>query len=123
MKIDCIPDTTDKRCVNCAWQWKRDTPFPRHNCTNPPDLRPAAATLGITADNIKHYVHALARWTAAGMPTREQAEVKRLEAICRECEHYRKGRCAKCGCCVSKSRVAVLNKIKMATENCPVEKW
>ena len=114
---------SDNRCVYCGWQWKRDTPFPRRNCDNPPDLRPAAKKLGIRTIHIKHFAQALIRWTAAGMPMREQAEVERLEAVCRECKHYRNGRCAKCGCCVSKSRVAVRNKIKMATENCPAGKW
>ncbi len=97
--------------------------WPKWRCTNPPGLRPAAGKLGISTTDIKHYVYALACWTAAGMPTRKQAEVERLEAICRECGHYHKGRCAKCGCCVNKSKVAVLNKIRMATESCPDGKW
>ena len=118
--------TKDKpfRCIKCGWaaaKWL-DSP-PRHTCTNPPDLRPAAKKLGIRSIYIKHFAMALARWTMAGMPTREQAEVEQLEALCRECEHCRNGRCTKCGCCVSKSRVAWRNKIKMATESCPIEKW
>lgn len=107
-------------------EWVTNNAFqkrPHHPCGFQPDLRPAADKLGISTGNIKHYIHALARWTADGMPTRGQAEVERLEAVCRECEHYRKGRCAKCGCCVNKSRVAVLNKIRMATESCPAGKW
>jgi len=90
---------------------------------NPPDLRPAAEKLGISTADIKHYAHALACWVAAGMPTRKQTEVEQLEVICQKCEHYRKGRCAKCGCCVNKSRVAVHNKIKMGSEHCPIGKW
>lgn len=122
--MDCKPDNGGRKCVVCGWVWNHPNhPFPRRNCDNPPDLRPAASALGISTANIKHYVQALARWTAASMPTRNQAEVERLETICVACEHYRNGRCARCGCCVNKSRVAVRNKIKMATENCPIKKW
>lgn len=124
MALNCVLLPGASRCQNCGWKYKYpNRRWPNRNCDNPPDLRPAADKLGITTNNIKHYARALARWTAAGMPTREQAEVERLEAVCRACEHYRKGRCTKCGCCVSKSRAAWRNKIKMATENCPVEKW
>ena len=84
-----------------------------------------AEKLGITPEHIKHYARALARWTAAGMPMREQVEVERIEAICRSnaCGQYVDGRCEKCGCCVNKSWVVVRNKIKMATESCPVGRW
>jgi hypothetical protein len=94
-----------------------------HLCKNSPELKNAADKLGITAKHVAEYASALALWSNAGFPSRKQAEVERLETICRACEYYRKGRCAKCGCCVNKSRVAVLNKIKMATESCPIEKW
>lgn len=36
--VDCIPDTAGSRCINCGWQWKRDTPFPRRNCPKAPSL-------------------------------------------------------------------------------------
>ena len=42
--------------------------------------RIGAEKLGITPEHIGHYAQSLARWTAAGMPMREQAEVERIEA-------------------------------------------
>ena len=113
------------KCAQCQYEHPKplkELPF-RPHCPNSPDLQPAAERLGISLADMGHYAHALARWTAAGFPTRDQAEVERIEAICVACEHYRNGRCKKCGCCVNKSRMAVLNKIKMATESCPVGKW
>ena len=82
-----------------------------------------AERLGVTWVNARHYMRALARWTAAGFPVREQAEVERIECeICRPCEKYVNGRCKQCGCRVNRA-VALVNKIKMATENCPLKKW
>jgi len=122
--IDCIPNTTESVCIHCGWKKpERIKGWPKRNCPKSPDLQPAAERLGISLADMGHYAHALARWTAAGFPARDQAEVERCEAICVACEHYRNGRCKKCGCCISKNRVAVLNKAKMATETCPVGKW
>ena len=139
--------------MNCIWNndgppWKCqqcDKPYarkgkpilsdkpPRRNCPKSPDLKPAAEKLGISWDDVQHYAQALARWTAADFPVRTQEEVARCFRICsggcgdgsckKPCEHYRKGRCRKCRCGVSQSRIAVWNKIKMATEDCPEEKW
>lgn len=51
-------------------------------------------------------------------------EVERILAECCEpCEQYRDGRCAKCGCRISASSMALINKIKMASEQCPLGKW
>lgn len=83
-----------------------------------------AERLGITWDDAKHYAAAISRWAAAGFPVREQAEVEQIESeLCQPCEHYRDGRCKRCGCQVTQSRIALINKIKMATEKCPIGKW
>lgn len=101
-----------------------DKPPRRKDCPNSPDIIEAAGRLGITGDDIKHFAHALARYAAAGFPTRSQAEVIEIEAThCRPCEKYVDGRCKQCGCRVSKSRWVVANKIKLKTEICPLGKW
>lgn len=77
---------------------------------------------GIVATG-KRYVTAVARWMAAGSPVREDSEVDRIFAICLGCEHYNGKSCQVCSCRVNKSQTALLNKIRMATEKCPKEKW
>ena len=65
-------------------------------------------------------------WAKAGFPRRTDEEVDRFLAICREpCDRYdeEKGRCKTCGCNVNRKRVALVNKIRMATEHCPAGKW
>jgi len=94
------------------------------NCPKSPDLAPAAKKLGVTMADVSHYAQAVARWTAAGFPVRDQAEVERIEReLCKPCEKYTDGRCKQCGCRVNQSSLAVANKIKMATEHCKDGKW
>ncbi len=48
MNIDCQPNSTGTYCVNCGWRWKYPIRgWPKRNCPNSPDLRPAADTLGL----------------------------------------------------------------------------
>lgn len=130
--IDCIFNTDGPpwKCTQCDWTYARKGESilspkpPRRNCPNSPDITEAADRLGITGGDIKHLARALARWMAAGFPVRSQAEVAEIEAThCRPCEKYVDGRCTKCRCRVNKSRLAVVNKAKMATESCPLGKW
>ena len=128
-------------CPQCEWVYKRKADKPPHRtCPKSPALTEAAEKLGITGDDIKHWMHALARWTRAEFPVRSQAEIERCLRICVRCpsDNYvpdnpkctteacrmkTSGRCKLCGCRVSKSRVAVINKIRMATEDCPKGHW
>jgi hypothetical protein len=127
---DCLSDPTGQFCLNCGWKKpERIKGWPRRNCGVQPDLAPAAARLGLTLADVGHYAQALARWTAAGFPVREQSEVERIEReICRPCEKYVNGswmmggRCVRCGCRVN-TKMALVNKIAMATETCPLSKW
>lgn len=67
---------------------------------------------------ILNFGKAVVRHVAAGLPHREPAEIERITAICRGCEHFRitENACAKCGC-------GIANKIPWARERCPVGKW
>jgi hypothetical protein len=72
------------------------------------------------------YTEALARWTAAGRPERSDKDVERIfHEHCKPCKWYdpKKHICRGCGCRVADSGVAVLNKIRMATEHCPRDLW
>jgi len=112
------------KCPECGYiDPRKAAKPPRRNCPNSPDLTEARERLGISVDDMKHWAQALARWTRAGFPTRSQAEVERCLRICVKCDQYVGGRCKSCGCRVSKSRIAVANKLKMATERCPKGHW
>ena len=72
------------------------------------------------------YAEAVARWTAAGQPVRPDKEVERIfNSQCKTCKWFDPERqiCRGCGCRVAETGMAVVNKIKMATENCPRELW
>jgi hypothetical protein len=73
------------------------------------------------------FKEALIKWNKAGRPTRTQEEVKHIhrEFCAMPCEWYDEGagRCRGCGCKVTTGSIAVFNKIKMATEHCPKDKW
>jgi len=70
------------------------------------------------------YKRALFRWIKAGRPVRDEAEIERIfETCCKPCEAYDGSVCHHCGCRINKEKTAMLNKIAMATEECPLEKW
>jgi len=72
------------------------------------------------------YKEALVRWNKAGRPVREDEEVEQLlNTYCKKCDWYdkEKKRCKGCGCKVTTSSLAVFNKLKMATEQCPRGLW
>jgi formamidopyrimidine-DNA glycosylase len=72
------------------------------------------------------YKEAIIKWKKAGRPTRSKEEVDRIHNnYCLKCDWYdkEKKRCRGCGCKVTKSALAIFNKIKMATEHCPKEYW
>ena len=70
---------------------------------------------------------AIRKWRAAGKPTRTDTEVADIKnRFCNEgCSWFdpAKNRCKGCGCKVPSGGVAVLNKIRMATEHCPRDLW
>jgi len=77
-------------------------------------------------DKVKHYYNAIRTWVANGKPTRTQEEVDRIhDEYCVKCDMYDKetNSCKNCGCKVSKGSFPLLNKLKMATETCPLGLW
>lgn len=71
---------------------------------------------------------AVRKWRAAGKPTRTDEEVAEIKnKFCNRvnCDWFdpEKNRCRGCGCKVTNGGVAVLNKIRMATEHCPRGLW
>lgn len=74
---------------------------------------------------VRQYTRSVLRWIAAGSPTRSKNETSRIYSnICVVCEEFnKKGSCNKCGCRISRDGAALNNKIRMATESCPLGKW
>lgn len=69
---------------------------------------------------------ATAKWIAAGSPIREKEEIDNIFATyCSVCEHFNKenSSCNRCGCRCKEDNGEFLNKIRMATEHCPIQKW
>jgi hypothetical protein len=103
---------------------------PKEGCKgcNPPDMPKIVPPHANLALQIIAWKDAVLRWRKAGKPRRSDAEVKKIkEEFCCEgkCDWYeaKKGRCKGCGCRVTEGGVAVLNKIRMATEHCPRHLW
>jgi len=71
---------------------------------------------------------AVRKWREAGKPKRTDEEVSEIKRkFCNEaaCTWFdpEKNRCKGCGCRVTEGGIAVLNKIRMATEHCPRDFW
>lgn len=123
MKCIRLPGVEPWTCQQCGWVYRGDKE-PIRNCPRSPDLQPAADRLGVSLSDAAHYTAALVRWTAAGWPTRPEAEVARIFAEhCQVCADLADGRCAVCRCRVSAGGLAIGNKIAMETEHCPENYW
>ena len=75
--------------------------------------------------NVKQYGAAIIRWIKAGRPVRSDESVQGIvRGICGKCRDFNpKGYCKLCGCRINEDANALRNKARMATENCPVDKW
>jgi hypothetical protein len=83
----------------------------------------ALERLGIK-DKAIRYCTALVQWAKAGFPQRSGLWVAAIyERHCAMCEHYEDEQCMKCGCFVRPDGLAIRNKIRMATEHCPIGLW
>lgn len=93
------------------------------------EVEQAAQSLGITLSHLRNYRRAIVRWVRAGRPTRGDDECATIfNSLCLPCEMVIYDtvlgyRCRRCGCCVGTGGMAITNKVKMATEHCPLHKW
>jgi len=113
--IDCIFDSTHK-CVNCGYQARRAGV--RRNCRAPnPSALPSIFA------RVSSWATALGNWMAAGRPVRTDAEVEALATICESCDRYDPVAqlCKTCGCPAKRDGSAWRNKLRMATESCPLD--
>lgn len=131
------------RCTRCGLE----PPATKHSkiratCTDPtatPNIRRPSIV-----SQVDHYQTAVRRWKKAGSPVRPDGEVERIfEKHCAKCPYYADGICRheNCGCHVGPPNPdsalvkfataigvgapaqAMTNKLKMATEKCPIGKW
>jgi len=110
--------SADLICERCGYQARKANT--RRAC---PSLRSAEEATGVLTLGV-HYVSAVARWIAAGRPTRSQERINEiLTTICEPCEKFKDGACDLCGCRINRSPAALKNKLAMATEACPLGKW
>lgn len=110
-------------CDGCGYALKHDyDEAPSRQCRGGQSAQPS------NAKQAWNYAKALAKWTAAGMPKRDQAEIDRLFAICNSCEHFvndSRPHCGLCGCSCGEGDNPLANKLAMGTEHCPLDppKW
>lgn len=77
--------------------------------------------------NAFRYLSARQRWILAGKPERSDEHVQWIyEQECQPCEHFQQvregvGKCKLCSCGLNLGHS--LNKIRWATESCPIGKW
>lgn len=69
-----------------------------------------------------NYATAVRRWILAGRPQRSDREIQALLEICQSCVHYADNVCRKCGCRLG-GKHALVSKLRMRTERCPIGKW
>jgi len=87
------------------------------------DTKDAVANLLNKAVN---YATAMRKWVAAGSPVRTDEEISAIfDEHCNKCAMFDKvrGVCNSCGCPASKDQPAIRNKLKMATEACPLGRF
>lgn len=131
--INCIPDCTNCRCVNCGWRWKYpERPWPHRNCTNPPELRPAADALGLPDPLPPNMAQHIATWIMHGDTPPDELAAR--DTICVMCDHKtplgqpvfnETDRCnskAK-GCGGSGYRPPLQVMQRLPTFRCPAGKW
>lgn len=140
----------DFKCVKCGRKVSFDRTFFSAQCND--DIEICAKYAGEctkntervatfrdqTAPLVNSYIAALEKWTKAGKPTRSEEEVLEIfENHCKNCVFFEKNtnRCNTCGCKLSTEEATILeqlklagvnamiNKIRMKTEYCPVGIW
>jgi hypothetical protein len=107
---------TDLVCVHCGYQARKPNTIRQCGVNPNPSI----------IEKVSRYATALAKWIAAGRPTRTQEQIDAILAErCEPCVHFQGGTCDKCGCRINRNPEAWRNKLAMATESCPLDppKW
>lgn len=87
------------------------------------DLQPAVAPAEPSLlAKVTNFASAAVRHVAAGMPRCTQEQIDERFAICKTCEHFSGGSCAKCGCPLVREK-QYISKLSWANESCPIGKW
>lgn len=95
---------TKEICGRCAKETKDETPN--------------------MLQKVMNYSAAVRRWVAAGRPERTDAEIEKIyNEHCSGCSLFVNGVCNSCGCPASKDQPALRNKLRMATEECPLGRF
>lgn len=102
-------------CSHCGRKVKDHGAKPAANCLPPPSMAVKAV----------RYAHALARHISTGLKNRTDEEVAERLAICQTCDRFnaKAESCSVCGCRCHAGRNALTNKLRMASERCPLGKW
>jgi ribosomal protein L37E len=77
-------------------------------------------------EKVVNFATAIRKWVAAGRPERTDEQVVAiLEDHCKKCNMYNHERqvCNSCGCPANRNLPAIRNKLKMATEQCPLGRF
>ena len=102
---------------------------------NEKDFKEGTSALGLSVGLVNRWKDAVIKWNRAGRPVRTDEEVASCLAVCvandvkteggRKCytTSWIGGRCKQCGCRVNEGSIPVANKIRMATEDCPLGLW
>ena len=110
-----IEDGGTFRCEACGWASSKRA---RRMCPKRAD-RPLPTFI----QRVARFAAAAAKNALEGFPMRTENEIKAiLESHCQPCPEFTGYECRLCGCKTNDKR-RLLNKLAMATEHCPLEKW
>jgi len=115
-------------CGTCGHRrWSAYAGHQLHRRCGPPGQPATAWRPPDDGSKIRRYAKAVKKWITAGRPVRPPEEVARIfDQICVPCENFNvAGSCNLCGCKVRRNGAALMNKLAMATTNCPADppKW
>lgn len=98
---------------------------PRLPLETPPTLIQKPQPYPTLAKQATTYLKAITTHLSTGSQTRTDAQVAHLLTICQTCEKFdpTHQRCLLCGCRCTTSPSPFLNKLRMASQKCPLKKW
>lgn len=110
-----VSDGDTFRCESCGWTSKRRA---RRMCPAKAD-----APLPSLLQRAVRFAAATGKWAMAGCPLRTEEQITAiLESHCQPCPEFTGHECRLCGC-KTNDKKRLMNKLALATEHCPLEKW